>query len=59
VERDRREKLDALDLVIQALMDHEKALEDLVTRLERLIKDLKDQDRIKESIKHYYGGFQE
>jgi len=49
-----KEKIDALDLVIQTLRDHEKKLDDLVTRLERILIVAKGPDRGLENMRRYY-----
>jgi len=42
VDRDLERKMDVLDLLISTLREHEEKLDDLVTRLERLIDGLKE-----------------
>ena len=53
--------MDALDLLIQALQDHEKVLDALIERFERALRDLEtDRENEKERmrlLKRLYGEF--
>ena len=49
-----KEKLDVLDLVIAVLREHEKRLDELVSRLERVLEREEFQRREKKLLKKFY-----
>jgi hypothetical protein len=49
-----KEKLDALDLLIQVLQDHEKKLDEQITRLERILNVIPVNTPGKDLLRRYY-----